>query len=335
MPGVVPAPGGAEADYLSAVPLRLAAVSGRAAEDVSRMLAERLRAVPGVAGVDVTERGHCAVRLGGAARGELVEAIVASGARYARSRALDGTEVTVARAGNLGRARDLDQARAWLAAEVGGVLTEAAGGRVTWVGPEIVDGPGQAVTALLHAAGTGGTRYTLLRTAPGVRIEPAEAGRAHTDNPAYLVRYAHAHAAGTLRQAADLGITPHPGNGRDGTTGTVGAPGRTAGPGGGAEPAGSAVLDGALLSADDERLLIRMAGDLPRRVAVGAARPGTFPRYLEELAGAYLGWQGGVLPRGDEKPTRTHTARVWLTAAVRTALATGLDLIGVPAPARM
>lgn len=307
MPGVVPAGRGTDADYLSAVPLRLASLAGRTPGEVSDLLAARLRTVPGIAEVSVTERGHCAVRLGATARGELVAAIVAAGPRYARSRALDGAEITVARAGNLGRAGDLDQARAWLAAEVGGVLTEMAGGSVTWNGPEIVDGPGRAVTALLQAAGTGGARYALLRTAPGARLDPAEYARAHTDNPAYLVRYAHAHAAGTLRQAADLGIVPDPG----------------AGP------------DGSLIGAAEERALLRTAADLPRRVAEAARHPITFPRYLEDLASAYLAWHGTVLPRGEEKPTRTRTARVWLTAAVRTVLATGLDLIGVPAPARM
>lgn len=307
MPGVVPAGPGTDADYLSAVPLRLASLAGRTPGEVSNLLAARLRTVPGVAEASVTERGHCAVRLGAAARGELVAAVVAAGPKYARSRALDGTDIAVARAGNLGRARDLDQARAWLSAEVAGVLTETAGGRVTWNGPEIVDGPGQAVTALLQAAGTGGTRYALLRTAAGARPDPAEYARAHPGNPAYLVRYAHAHAAGTLRQAADLGIVPDPDDGPD----------------------------GALLDTAEERALIRTAADLPRRVAEAARRPVTFPRYLEDLASAYLAWHGTVLPRGEEKPTRTRTARVWLTAAIRTALATGLDLIGVPAPARM
>lgn len=308
IPGVVPAPGDADADYLSAAPLRLASLTGRTPADVSAVLAERLRTVPGVAEAGVTERGHCAVRLGGPARGDLVAAIVAAGPAYARSRALDGTATTAARAGNLGRARDLDQARHWLTAEVAGTLTETAGGHVTWTGPEIVDSAAtRAVADLLAAAGTGGTRYALLRTPPGARLEPAEWARAHTGNPAYLVRYAHAHAAGTLRQAADLGIVPDPQDGPDGNA----------------------------IDTAEERALIRTAADLPRRVVAAAARPVTFPRYLEDLAAAYLDWQGAVLPRGDEKPTRTRTARVWLTAAVRTALATGLDLIGVPAPARM
>ena len=185
------------------------------------------------------------------------------------------------------------------------MLTETAGGRVAWTGPEIVDAPGNAVADLLQAAGTGGARYALLRTNPGARLDLDLYARADATNPAYLVRYAHAHAAGVLRQAGDLGIAPDPADRPDG------------------------------LDAGDERALLRTAADLPRRVATAAARPVTFPRYLEDLATAYLDWQGTALPRGEEKPTRTHTARVWLTAAVRTALAAGLDLIGVPAPARM
>lgn len=308
--------GAGDADYLSAAPLRLAALTGRAPGDVAAVLAGRLRLVPGVAEAGVSPSGHCALRLRADARGALVAAIVTGGAAYARSRVLGGTEITVAKAGNLARAHTLDQARAWLAAEVAGRLTEAAGGRVSWAGPEVVDPPESSpVAALLATAGVGATHYALLRTAAGAELDPAAWARAHTDNPAYAVRYAHAHAAGRLRQAADLGIT-------------LGDPND---------------VRGDLLATPEERSLLRMAADLPRRVALAAApadggttgRPELFVRYLDQLADSYLAWQGDVLPSGLEKRTDVHLARVWLTAAVRTVLQAGLDLIGVAAPARM
>jgi arginyl-tRNA synthetase len=339
-----------DADYLSAAPLRLAALAGRAPGEVAAILAARLRRVPGVAEAFASPSGHCALRLRADARGALVAAIVTGGAAYARSRALGGTEITVAKAGNLARAHTLDQARTWLAAEVTGRLTEAAGGRVRWTGPEVVDPPESSpVAGLLAAAGVGATHYALLRTTSGAGLDPAVWARAHTDNPAYAVRYAHAHAAGQLRQAADLGIT-------------LGDPGD---------------VRGDLLATAEERALLRMAADLPRRIALAAApprrgapaadlppsaesavgdapggglrrngapapanapvvgRPEGVVRYLDGVAEAYLGWQGGVLPVGGEKRTELHVARVWLVAGVRTVLQVGLEVLGVAAPARM
>jgi arginyl-tRNA synthetase len=38
---------------------------------------------------------------------------------------------------------------------------------------------------------------------------------------------------------------------------------------------------------------------------------------------------------GDEEPTDTHRARLWLCEATRTVLANGLGLLGVSAPERM
>jgi arginyl-tRNA synthetase len=82
---------------------------------------------------------------------------------------------------------------------------------------------------------------------------------------------------------------------------------------------------------------------LPERVA-GAARrrqPHVVAAYLEDLAGQYFGWQeacpvmgpGSVPPRppGGEL-TR---ARLQLASAARTALGTGLRLLGIAAPGRM
>lgn len=319
-------PGAPDADYLSPAPLRLAAAAGRAPADVAPVLASRLRRLPDLAGVlddvTVTAHGHCALRLRPDARAAILAAVVTTGPAYAHSRTLDGASATAARAGNLARAADLDQARRWLVAEVTGALTEAAGGHVTWTGPEVVDtvpGRESPVAALLAAAGTGGARYALLSTAPGATLDTAHWARAHTSNPAYAVRYAHAHAAGLLRQAADLGLTP--GRPED--------------------------LRGDLISAPAERALITAIADLPRRIALAArpsgrtpaaaeaGRPELVARYLDGIAGAYLGWQGTVLPRGDEKPGVAHVARLWLAAGVRTALAAGLELLGVPAPARM
>ena len=80
-------------------------------------------------------------------------------------------------------------------------------------------------------------------------------------------------------------------------------------------------------------------GEFPRVVATAAElrEPHRVARYLEELAGTYHRFYDTcrVLPRGDEEPTDTHRARLWLVEATRVVLANGLRLLGVSAPERM
>jgi len=137
----------------------------------------------------------------------------------------------------------------------------------------------------------------------------------HLGNPAYAVRYAHAHAASALRQAADLGL-PEPDAER---------------------------FQPCLLAHPSEQVLLDAMSWLPDRVA-GAARrrqPHVVAAYLEDLAGRYFTWQeacpvmrpGSVPPRppGGE----LTQARLQLASAARTALGTGLRLLGIAAPGRM
>jgi arginyl-tRNA synthetase len=172
------------------------------------------------------------------------------------------------------------------------------------------------VAAAIGYAGCDVVRYALVRRArgwrDGARVEvPA---RYHLDNPAYAVRYAHAHAASTLRQAADLGL--------------------------GAGPA--AEFAPWVLTQPAERVLLGALSWLPERVAWAARsrRPGEFARYTEELAGAYLDCRetcpavpfGGRGAPRDEPETR---ARLWLVTAAAAAIAAGLELLGVSAPDRL
>jgi arginyl-tRNA synthetase len=146
----------------------------------------------------------------------------------------------------------------------------------------------------------------------------------HLGNPAYAVRYAHAHAASALRQAADLGLPE---------------------------------LDverfqPCLLAHPSERVLLDAMSWLPERVA-GAARrrqPHVVAAYLEDLASRYLDWQeacpvmrpGSVPPRPDPRPAgrlraggELIQARLQLASGARTVLGTGLRLLGIAAPSRM
>jgi arginyl-tRNA synthetase len=165
-------------------------------------------------------------------------------------------------------------------------------------------------------AGPDSLRYALLTRPRGWR--PASIAdlpvRYHRANPVYAVRYAHAHAASTLRQAADLGLDRG--------------------------DAGEFVPR--LLGHPIERVLLDAMSWLPERVAWAARRgqPGEFARYTEELAGTYHDCRERcpALPFGGHSAPRdpdTIRARLWLVTAVRTTLAAGLELLGVSAPDRL
>lgn len=123
-------------------------------------------------------------------------------------------------------------------------------------------------------------------------------------NPLFRIRYAYARTRALLRNAADLGFSP-----------AEGAYGLS-------EPAESALL-GAV-------------ADYPRVVAAAGRHraPDRVARALEGLADAFFDFFDScpVLPRGDEKPSAAHRARLALADATGTVLAGGLTLLGISAP---
>ncbi|MFF4018295.1 ArgS-related anticodon-binding protein NrtL [Streptomyces sp. NPDC001843] len=116
-------------------------------------------------------------------------------------------------------------------------------------------------------------------------------------NPLFRVRYAHARTRALTRNAARLGFTAEPG--------AVGNP----------------ELVGAL-------------ADHPRILAAAAIHraPDRLARHLVTVADAALPFLLTVLPRGDEKPSAAHRARLALAEAAGTVLAGGLSLLGIDAP---
>ncbi|WP_258543991.1 DALR anticodon-binding domain-containing protein [Streptomyces ipomoeae] len=60
--------------------------------------------------------------------------------------------------------------------------------------------------------------------------------------------------------------------------------------------------------------------------------PDRLARHLVVIADALLAFQHTVLPRGDEKPSAAHRARLALAEAAGTVLAGGLSLLGIDAP---
>ncbi|MEV4192569.1 ArgS-related anticodon-binding protein NrtL [Streptomyces toxytricini] len=115
----------------------------------------------------------------------------------------------------------------------------------------------------------------------------------------FRVRYGHDRARALVRNAALLGFAPE--------AGPVGA---------------------------DADALLSVLRDHPLALEAAAHRraPERLARHLVELADALLGFQYGVLPLGDEKPSAAHRARLALAEAAGAVLAGGLALLGIDAP---
>ena len=166
---------------------------------------------------------------------------------------------------------------------------------------------------LAEEIGVDALRYSLARypaDSPLV-LDTAEITKASADNPVYYVQYGHARTCRMMENAADLGMSlPDD-------------------------------FDPALLTHPREGELLRALAEFPRVVA-GAAelrQPHRIARYLEDMTAVFNKWydtrECRMLPRGDEPVAPINEARLVLTAAARTVLANGLDLLGVSAPERM
>ncbi|MET9606217.1 ArgS-related anticodon-binding protein NrtL [Streptomyces sp. NPDC006512] len=113
----------------------------------------------------------------------------------------------------------------------------------------------------------------------------------------FRIRYAHARARALRRNAEHLGFAAEAGD--------TDAP--------------------ALLAALAEYPLVLEA-------AAHHRAPERLARHLVTVADALLDFQHHVLPRGDEKPSAAHRARLALAEAAGTVLAGGLALLGIDAP---
>lgn len=331
--------GGGPGSYASTLPFVLAHRLAVDPVQVAAVLATALRPVPGIdqAGISdigVTGGGYLSITVTPDALAQLAVRISRAGPGCARSQAMHGARVSAPRDARLASAHDWADAWQRITAEQAGRLAEAAGAEVTWMPP----GPGETVPAetapaetaaggagpvaeAVAYAGEDAVRFTLSRLVGGPArprepgLDPRTMAAQHPGNPAYAVRYAHAHAASALRQAVDLGL-PEPGAER---------------------------FQPCLLAHPSEQVLLDAMSWLPERAA-GAARrrqPHVVAAYLEDLAGRYFGWQeacqvmrpGSVPPRllGGE----LIQARLQLASAARTALGTSLGLLGIAAPGRM
>ena len=315
-PDGAPAPG----TYATPVAMRLADGDPVASLRIAMRLAAALRLADWVRSATVTG-GYVTVTVTQDALAGLAVRITAAGPACVRSTGLAGATVPAPPDPDLATSPGWADARRRLAAFLTGRLAGAAGAQTF---PSFTDerhpGPGHRparptgpVAAALDYAGAGPIRYALARLPPGApaRVDPCHAAARRLDVPAYAVRYAHAHAVSSLRQAADLGLS-----------------------------LGEAAEFGPrLLAHPSELRLLDELSWLAERVAGAArrARPDTFPRYLERLAGAYFDCheQCPAVWPGMEADGPGIAARLWLAAATATALRAGLDLLGVDAPGRL
>ncbi|GLP72047.1 hypothetical protein TUSST3_86660, partial [Streptomyces sp. TUS-ST3] len=177
--------------------------------------------------------------------------------------------------------------------------------------------------------GRDATRWALLHPAPHDRPRlTADLLVQRESNPLFRVRYAHARTRALTRNAADLGFHAEPGDAdphpHPHPRGTAAAVQHT-----GAQQA--AVQETAV---HDTTALRHALADHPRILQTAAAHhaPDRLARHLVTVADAVLPFLVTVLPRGAEKPSAAHRARLALAEAAGAVLAGGLTLLGIDAP---
>ncbi|WP_338896060.1 DALR anticodon-binding domain-containing protein [Streptomyces sp. TG1A-60] len=161
-------------------------------------------------------------------------------------------------------------------------------------------------------------------------------------NPLFRVRYAHARARALTRNAAALGFTGTPGNpdipstpGGLETPDNLATSGTLESPHTPQTPADHPTAIATPVTTPDVTTpLLTALAEYPSTLARAATHraPDRLARHLVVIADALLAFQHTVLPRGDEKPSAAHRARLALAEAAGTVLAGGLSLLGIDAP---
>ncbi|MGW6520429.1 ArgS-related anticodon-binding protein NrtL [Streptomyces sp. NPDC054962] len=327
----VPGPGGC-GDYATNIALQLARPAGQSPQRVAEVLRPYLLGAAGVSDVVVTGPGFLNISLR-AAQGSvaLVSEILRSQSQsqsQSRSQSRSGVRFgyverptgqvvqlhaphevravvvmdVVARVlrsqGALVRTSCVARPeREWT--EVLGVEVDAYGTPDAPAPLEVNVRPVPAAPADPVALGRDAGRWALLHPAAHDRPRvTSEYLSQREGNPLFRVRYAHARTRALSRNAADLGFDAHPG------------------------------------VVQDVRALEIALADHPRILAATATQhaPDRLARHLLAVADAVTPFLPTVLPRGEEKPSAAHRARLALAEAAGTVLAGGLSLLGIDAP---
>jgi len=360
-----PAPaeaGGGPGVYATSLPFALAGLTGMRPAPLAGLLASRLGVVPWISSARVTGGGYLTVTVTAGHLIGLAARIIAAGPACAGCDALAGTSGSAPSMPDLAAAPGWNQAWRSQRDALAGRLARAAGATVNFLPairmarPEPATPAGSSpVPVAVAYYGADAVRYALARTATGQAraIERQLSVPLDLANPFFAVRYAHADAASTRRWAADLGLAAARSADPPARWSPVergGCPaarpaGLSAAAFGGSEsgrPPAEPGPTAAAIAFPPEFRLLDLLSWLPERVAAAArrARPAELTAYLECLAGAWLDCRATcpALPfRGAAAPPDQAgtAARLLLADAAREALAAGLGLLGVSAPARI
>ncbi|MFG3181759.1 ArgS-related anticodon-binding protein NrtL [Streptomyces nigra] len=340
-----PGPGGC-GDYATNIALQLARPAGQPPLHVAEILRTRLAASDGVRDVVVTGPGFLNITLGGAAGVDLVAEIRRRGPRYGFVDEPSGDVVHLHAPCEVRAVVVMDVVGRLLRSQGVGVRTSREGGvfEREWItvlgvpgcGDEGVPGPAAssaghviqpvpAPASPLHLGRDAG-RWALLHSAGHDRPRISDEHLVQREgNPLFRVRYAHARIRALSRNAADLGFRAEPG--------PIEPDGDPAHPAGApAHPTGAPTPRNP--QAATPHPLLHPLADHPRVLARAAAHraPDRLARHLVSVADAVLPLLPAVLPRGAEKPSATHRARLALAEAAGAVLAGGLSLLGIDAP---
>ncbi|GGM10507.1 hypothetical protein GCM10010129_63110 [Streptomyces fumigatiscleroticus] len=308
-----PRPGGC-GDYATNIALQLARPAGQPPLRVAEILRPHLAGADGITDVVVTGPGFLNISLRGTAPADLVEEILRRGVRYGYADRPSG-RLRQLHAAHEVRALVVADALARLLRSQGDLVRVTAEGRPApaWesvldvrvdacgTSPEGVEVDIRPVPAPADPLplGRDAARWALLHPAAHDRPRISDGHLVQRQsNPLFRVRYAHARTRALARNAADLGFGAEPGpiDGHQGLTAAL---------------------------ADHPRVLVSAAEHrAPDRLA----------RHLVAVADAVLPLLPAVLPRGAEKPSAAHRARLALAEAAGTVLAGGLTLLGIDAP---
>ncbi len=363
------------ADYATGIAFQLAGPAGRPPLDVAEILRRRLAREPGIADVEIAGAGFLNITLSSRAYGDVVRRVRAQGAAYGRGEGLTGERVTVVAEPGAVRGQLVADVVNLLLVHAGArpggpperlTVAEPVLAADAPAGADSSDGPGSAATLatpgplaaptrtpLHHALDTLGpdaARWALLRPpaedAPRLGGPEAAALLAQREaNPLFRVRYAHARTRALLRNAHDLGVdlsdtldTTDVSDIPDAGTPATRIPDPTTEEGPDPDPTTeSDPYPNPYHPAETE--LLGLIADFPRVIESAARRrgPDRVARHLERLADAFFRFQDECppLPKGDEKPSAVHAARVRLTDAAGIVLADGLRLLGIGAPGRI
>ncbi|MCC9709664.1 arginine--tRNA ligase [Streptomyces sp. MNU76] len=325
-----PGPGG-RGDYATNIALQLARPAGRPPLQVAEILRPHLSRTDGVAAVEITGPGFLNIHLDRAAVTALVRRIQGNGGAPDTTSALPyGHSDTLA--GHVVRLRIPYDIRAEVVADALVRIIASQGGRVEVdhvSGPLLKPGaddrsratPLGAPETALTSALTSSTPSTSAPSPP--RRTPPPRPRRPPLGPAAPAAHDRPRITADLlvQRAANPGsVTPTPGPARSPATPRASGSQATSPPRRHRPRRGHP--------------LVSALTEYPSVLARAATHraPDRLARHLVVLADALLAFQHTVLPRGDEKPSAAHRARLALAEAAGTVLAGGLSLLGIDAP---